>query len=66
VKTAGSTVRTSLTSHASWATTLGDPYSRVLGSARKRSAISRWTMTNQVPSEGRSAMVRSRSGVATE
>ncbi len=66
VNTAGSTLLTSVTSQASWAITLGEPYSRVPGAARSRSAISRCTITSQLSIDGSSAIVRSSSGVAIE
>jgi hypothetical protein len=55
-----------VTSQASCTSTLADPYCRPPGSAVSRSAISRWTITTQVLTDGSSAIVRTRSGVAIE
>jgi len=55
-----------VTSQASCTITLADPYSLVPGSARRRSAISRWTITTHLWMEGSSEIVRIRSGVAIE
>src|SRR4029077_18717446 len=57
-KTEGSTERSVFVSQASCTSTLGAPYSRRPGSALRRSAISRCTITVQRCTEGSSSIVR--------
>ena len=52
------TGRTTLTSHASWASTLGTPYAAVPGEAARRSPTSRCTIATQRLTLGNSAIVR--------
>ena len=52
------TGRSTLTSHASCASTDGAPYAADPGAAASRSPTSRWTITTQRSTEGSSSIVR--------
>jgi hypothetical protein len=57
-KTVRDTGRSTRTSHASCASTLGTPYAGVAGRAAKRSPTSFWTIATHEVTPGRSEIVR--------